>query len=161
MKLIIIALSVLLISLFEFLPIGNIEVLSSLFNKISPFYFTLASLFASIIIYIVSKKQILIVLILVNLFIITFKNSIRLVCTKIVYEINNNNEAGCEKTIFAGLELKKSDPNIKVFSWHCLPNEQFILVYKGKHNISDLNEGTERITILDSNWYINRIPFFE
>lgn len=161
MKLFSIVFFVLLISLFEFLPIGNIELISSLFNLVSPFYFTLAALLSRTLLYIVIKKQIIIVLILINVCIITFKNSIRLACTRYVYEINNEATDGGEKTIFAGLELKKSDSKIKIFSWHCLAYEQFTLVYMPNHQISDSNEGTEIITILNKNWYINRIPFFE
>lgn len=161
MKLFIIVFFVLLISLFEFLPLGNIDLISSLFKVVPPFYFTLAALLSSALIYIVLKKQIIIVLILINVCIITFKNSIRLACTRYVYEINNKANDGGEKTIFAGLELKKSDSKIKIFSWHCMPYEQFTLVYMPNHQISDSNEGTEIITILDKNWYINRIQFFE
>lgn len=150
-------LTLLLISLFEFLPIGNIEILSSFLGKFPPFYLTLFSLIACLLLYIITKNHSILLLITFNILVIIFKNDIRFACTKYVYKNNKNKNSN--KSIFVGLELKKNDPDISIFAWHCLPNEQFTLVHKANHKISDSNEGIERITILDSNWYINRIPF--
>lgn len=157
----IITLILTLLGIIEYIPIPSAPLwISNTIHQLNPLFISILSVVLLCILYLIIRKDWIIIFFLLVLIPLLFRDASRDLCNRITYNINKETPVSQQRTVFLGTTKKVRGTTV-IYEWHSMFGAVNSLVYTPHHGLKNNNSEVEIIIVYDKNWYESKIPLLE